>query len=134
MMLLKHTLIMVSYCKFRHSINFKCVCACPMRSIMTETTENKTKLLCFIQVFVCTKLKSFEINKMSLNMKSKLLCLAAYHVASMHDHDSMIKVMKRIISFVVFLSHAIEKTNEFFDWNRKCFKVILLLHQCPNYF
>ena len=58
----------------------------------------------------------------------ELLCLAADHVASMHDHDGMIEVMKRIITLVVFLSHAIEETNEFFCWNRKCFKVVLLLH------
>lgn len=44
----------------------------------------------------------------------EILCHTSDHVTSMHDHDSVVEIVKRVVTFVVFILDFIDKVDELF--------------------
>ena len=63
-----------------------------------------------------------------------LLCVASNHEAGMCDHDCVVKVVKRVIPFIIFSSNPINESKEFFYRDQEFIEVISCLHNRPDDF
>ena len=54
------------------------------------------------------------------------------YITALHNRDSMVEIMERVVALVIFIFHPLEETAEFFQWNLVFLNIFITLKHAPH--